>query len=180
MEVLVLSLIVGLALANGFKAIDNVRGTLQIARVYHTARVKHPEALGSDPEAARTTIAGFLATIIGRTMIHSVNLVICVMLGLSVLTDAIPDAAGLRFVLWILAPISALGSIGLAGTLVFKWLASLHDERVMDEFLKAYPKQIQTPKMQASDHAVILLGMTNYVVTALAAAYLMFLLYHSA
>ena len=179
MEVLVLSLVGVLALANGLKAIGNVRGTVQITVMYHTARIKNPEALGQDPEEARKKVEGFLATIIGNTLIHSANSAVCLGLGWSLWKDSVPGAGVWEFVFFALGILSAIGSVGLAGKLVFKWLDILRGNRAIEDFLKSYPSTIQAPTMKASDHAMILLAMSMYVVTALMAVYFMTLLYQS-
>ena len=179
MEVLVLSLVGVLALANGLKAIGNVRGTVQITVMYHTARIKNPEALGQDPEEARKKVEGFLATIIGNTMIHSANTAVCLGLGWSLWKDSVPGAGDWEFVFFALGILSALGSLGLAGTVVSKWLELLRTDRAFDDLIKTLPSKTTHPKMKAWKHALILFAMGFYVVTASMAVYFMTLLYQS-
>ncbi len=173
---IIIIILVALILANGFKGTERVSATLKITSLYHSAREKNPEALGSNPENVRKKVQGVLQKTIWAAFFHFANVLVCAVLVWKLSTGRTSPMGSWRRLVLLISLISALGSTGAIVELACALFQTLRVDRMLVK-LSPEVKKDQPPVIQMC--IVVLLGIAQYALTGVAAGYLMVTLYRS-
>lgn len=179
MEVLVLSVLAVLALVNGGKALERVRGTLQIAVIYHQARETNPASLGPDLKESEKKVQGFLQETISSAMLHSFNTAACIALGWLLWKGSPPPDGFLRGLLFMVGIMATVGGFGAAGWLAWQWVEDQRAIWALEKLKATLRSSTNIPRMKVWDRVVILAWIATYALTGIVGVYLLGLLYQA-